>query len=144
MIGRGEGSVVLISSISGRVASDHAAMYNATKFGLRGFGLAMHQDLHDRGVGVTVVAPGIVAEAGMFADSGAKAPPGLGSVKPEQVAAAVLRGVESAPAEIQVAPPQQRALGSFGYHFPRLSAFVQRHDPSGLAADIASGQADKR
>jgi short-subunit dehydrogenase len=144
MVTRGEGSVVLISSISGRVASDHASMYNATKFGLRGFGLATREDLRDHGVGVTIVAPGIVADAGMFADSGAKQPPGLGGVKAELVAAAVLRGVESAPAEIQVASVQQKVLGSVGYHFPRLSAFIQRHDPSGLAGEIAAGQTDKR
>jgi short-subunit dehydrogenase len=144
MAARREGSVVLMSSISGRVASDHASMYNATKFGLRGFGLATREDLREHGVGLTLVAPGLVADAGMFADSGAEPPPGLGAVKPEHVASAVLRGVESSPAEIQVASVQQKVLGSFGYHFPRLSAFVQRHDRSGLAAEIAGGQTDKR
>ena len=44
------------------------------------------QDLADRGVGVSIVEPGFVREAGMFADSGAKLPPGARTVSPEAVA----------------------------------------------------------
>src|SRR3954471_21551021 len=38
MAERGSGHVVFISSLAGKVASAHATIYNATKFGLRGFG----------------------------------------------------------------------------------------------------------
>ena len=68
-----------------------SSVYNATKFGLRGFALGLRTDLGPRGVGVSIVSPGFVREAGMFAESGAP-PPGLGTASPEQVAAAVGEG----------------------------------------------------
>ena len=55
------------------------AIYNATKFGLRGFAAALRADLHDSGVGVSAVFPGFIRDAGMFADSGVKLPPGVGT-----------------------------------------------------------------
>ncbi len=55
--------IVLTSSISGlRVyePSRGQGMYNTTKFGLVGFGEALHADLHHLGVGVSIVCPGVV------------------------------------------------------------------------------------
>jgi short-subunit dehydrogenase len=37
MLERGRGHVVLVSSLSGKVASPRSGLYSATKFGLRGF-----------------------------------------------------------------------------------------------------------
>ena len=47
-------------------------------------------------------------DAGMFANSGSKPPPGLGTTTPEHVAAAVVRAIESNKLEVSVAPIQQR------------------------------------
>ena len=46
---------------------------------------ALREDLHPHGVGVSIVSPGFVREAGMFADAGVKPPPGLGTTTPEKV-----------------------------------------------------------
>ena len=46
MLPRGRGHIVLIGSISGRATSPLSSMYNATKFGIRGFALAHRDDLH--------------------------------------------------------------------------------------------------
>ena len=54
--------------------------------------------------------PGAIRDAGMFADSGAAAPPLMGTGKPEQVGAAVVRAIERNRGEISVAPIRQRAL----------------------------------
>ena len=75
---KGEGHIVLMASLAGKVGSPRASLYNATKFGLRGFAFGLREDLHAEGVGVSVVSPGFVREAGMFHDSGSKEPPGLG------------------------------------------------------------------
>lgn len=56
---RGSGHIVFIGSIGGRVSTADTAIYNATKFGLRGFALGLRQDLHGTGVGVSLVGPGI-------------------------------------------------------------------------------------
>ena len=50
MLPRGRGHIVLIGSLAGRAPSPLTAMYNATKFGLRGFALAHRDDLHGTGV----------------------------------------------------------------------------------------------
>ena len=55
-------------------ASTGSAVYSATKFGLRGFASGLREDLHGTGVGVTVVFPGFVSGAGMFAEAGVKLP----------------------------------------------------------------------
>ena len=74
MIERGGGHIVFISSLSGKVASPRGSIYSATKFGLRGFALALREDQigDGTGVGVSVVIPGFIRDAGMFADGNAK------------------------------------------------------------------------
>ena len=75
MVERGEGQIVFISSLSGKAASPRSSIYSATKFGLRGFALAPPRPTsHRTGVGVSIVSPGFVRDAGMFAESGARSP----------------------------------------------------------------------
>ncbi len=68
-----------------------SGVYSATKFGLRGFAAGLREDVEPSGIGVTVVFPGFVSEAGFFADSGVKLPRWVGTRTPEQVAAAVVQ-----------------------------------------------------
>ena len=84
-------------------------MYNATKFGLRGFALAHRDDLHGTGVGISVVEPGFVSDAGMFADSGMPLPKGVKAVPPEKVAAKVVRAIDKDLGEVMVAPTSLKA-----------------------------------
>lgn len=146
MIERGEGHLVFVSSLAGKAASPRAALYNGTKFGLRGFALALREDLagSGSGVGASVVLPGFVRDAGMFADSGSKAPPGVGTATPEQVAAGVISAVESNRAEVAVAPLPQRALAHLGHIFPSVSLRAQRGGGTKVAEKLARGQTDKR
>lgn len=104
MTARGRGHLVFISSLSGKSAQPASSLYSATKFGLRGFGLALREDLRDTGVGVSVVAPGFIRDAGMFSRTGVRLPPGVGTRTPQDVAAAVIRAIEDNRAEIDVAP----------------------------------------
>lgn len=82
MVDAGQGHIALIGSISGKAATKSSSLYNATKFGLRGFALAFRQDLHGTGVGVSLIQPGYVRDAGMFAATGAKTPPAHGRCRP--------------------------------------------------------------
>lgn len=146
MVERGTGHIILVSSLSGKAASPRAAIYNGTKFGLRGFALALREDLAGArsGVGVSVVMPGFIRDAGMFADSGAKAPPGTGTATPEQVGAGVVRAIETNRGEVAVAPLQQRALAHFAHFFPAIAGRAQRGGGTKTAERVASGQTDKR
>jgi uncharacterized protein len=145
MLERRRGHVVLVSSLSGKVASARGAIYSATKFGLRGFAAGLREDLPGTGVGVTVVYPGFVSEAGMFAESRARLPRGVGTVTPEQVADAVVRGIESGRAEIDVAPLGLRAGALMGSLAPVTVGRVQRRLGSTRIADeMSEGQRAKR
>ena len=103
MTDRGRGHLVYISSVSGKVATP-APVYSATKFGLRGFGQAMRKSLHGSGVGVSVIFPGFIRDAGMFHDAGVELPGYVGTSSPEDVAAAVINAIERDRGEIDVAP----------------------------------------
>lgn len=144
MRARGSGHIVLVASLAGKVASLRASIYSATKFGLRGFGLALREDLHDTGIGVSVVLPGFVRDAGMFADSGAKAPPGLGTASPEEVGLGVIAAIERNKGEVNIAPLPQRMLAGFALRHPALAGRVQRGGGAKIADEITAGQSDKR
>jgi short-subunit dehydrogenase len=145
MVERGRGHVLFVSSLSGKVASVGSSLYSATKFGLRGFASGLREDLEGTGVGVTVVFPGFIADAGMLADSGVRLPPWVGTRKPAQVADAVADGIERDRAEIDVAPLTLRAGTKISALAPLTFARIQRRLGSAdLAAAIAKGQRDKR
>jgi uncharacterized protein len=145
MVERGRGHVVLVSSLSGKAASVGSGLYSAAKFGLRGFGASLREDLHDTGVGVTVVYPGFIRDAGLFADSKAKLRKGVGTRTPEQVAEAVVRGIERTRPEIDVAPLLLRAGVVASTLAPVTMAKLQRRLGSERLAEVmAAGQRDKR
>jgi NAD(P)-dependent dehydrogenase (short-subunit alcohol dehydrogenase family) len=56
MLARQHGAIVFVGSVSGRVAME--PVYSATKYGLRGFALALRRQLWGTGVSVSLVAPG--------------------------------------------------------------------------------------
>ena len=141
MLERGRGHLLYVSSLSGKVASPRGALYSATKYGLRGYAAGLRQDVEPRGVGVTVVYPGFISGAGMFADSGAKLPPWVGTRTPQQVAEAVASAIENGRAEVDVAPLSLRAGSLLASIAPVTLARVQRRLGSvGVADSIAEGQ----
>ena len=145
MLDRNRGKVVLIGSLAGKAGSPRSSVYNATKFGLRGFAFGLSGDLVGTGVGVSVVAPGFVREAGMFADSGAKAPAVMGTASPSDVADAVVRAISGDKLEIMVAPVKGRAMALIALASPSLSHRIQAGSAGQKTAEIVSqGQADKR
>jgi short-subunit dehydrogenase len=145
MVDRGRGHLVFISSLQGKAATPNSSLYVATKFGLRGFALALREDLRSAGVGVSVVMPGFIREAGMFADSGVRLPFGVGTRSPEQVAAAVVRAIERDRAEVDVAPPALRLGAALAGIAPGLSAAVSRRMGSHeIAKAVADTQVGKR
>jgi short-subunit dehydrogenase len=141
---RGSGHFVYISSISGKAATARASLYAATKFGIRGFALCLRDDLRPVGVSVSVVSPGAISGAGMFADSGASPPPLIGTGTPEQVGAAVVTAIERNRGEVTVAPLRQRLLAQFAANAPELASRLGGGAAAKAADEIAAGQTDKR
>jgi short-subunit dehydrogenase len=146
MVERGSGHLVFVSSLSGKAPSPRSSVYNATKFGLRGFALGLRADLGPKGIGVSLISPGFIREAGMFADSGAKPPPGMGTGTPEQVGDAVVKAIERDKAEVAVAPLPQRAMAHFALASPGIAVRVQSGSAGQRAAKaVADGHSpDKR
>jgi short-subunit dehydrogenase len=142
---RGHGHLVFVSSLAGKAPSPRSAIYAATKFGLRGFALCLRADLAGTGVGVSIVAPGFIRDAGMFADSGAKPPPGVGTSTPREVAEGVVTAIERNKVEVAVAPLRLRALAHLGLASPRVAMLAISGGGAGKTADrVAKGQAGKR
>jgi short-subunit dehydrogenase len=60
MQARGEGRIVNISSVGGKIAVPHLTPYCASKFALAGLSSAMHGELAKDGISVTTVYPGLM------------------------------------------------------------------------------------
>jgi NADP-dependent 3-hydroxy acid dehydrogenase YdfG len=119
MLERRHGAVITIGSLSGRVAME--PLYSATKYGLRGFSLALRRQLAGTGVSVSLVSPGNVRTA-MTAHVKAGMP------EPEVVAAAVADLVLHPRREI-VIPGKHYAITWLEQALPRLAdvAYRRRH-----------------
>jgi short-subunit dehydrogenase len=145
MVDRGEGQLVFVSSIAGKSAAVGSSVYSATKFGLRGFALGLREDLRDQGVGVSIIFPGFISDAGMFAEAGVDLPGYVGTRKPEDVADAVVSAIEKNRGEVDVAPLSIRAGAAAASIAPELTAKLQRRlGASDISAQMADGQREKR
>lgn len=51
-------AVINVASLAGRTPVPGSATYSATKFGLRAFGLALHEEIRDSGIRIASVSPG--------------------------------------------------------------------------------------
>jgi short-subunit dehydrogenase len=145
MVTRRVGHLVFVSSLAGKAASSGGSLYSATKFGLRGFALGLREDLRPHGVGVSVVFPGFIRDAGMFHDSGARLPLGVGTKTPDDVARAVLAAIADDRAEVDVAPLALRLGAAFANVAPGAASALQRRLGSdGVSDAIAKGQRSER
>lgn len=145
LIEKGEGHIVFISSLNGKVATPRTAIYCATKFGMRGFALALREDLDPKGVGVSTVLPGFIREAGMFHDSGVKSPPGLGTTAPKKVAKAVVTAITRNRSEVEPATLRLRLASGIAHRHPELAARIQRRGGAEkIAESLVEGHARKR
>ena len=142
---RGTGHAVYISSIAGKVGTAGGSLYSATKFGLRGFTQGMRDEMHGSPIGMSVINPGFIRDAGMFADSGAKLPKFVGSNTPEDVAAAVVRCIREDKGDVDVAPAFIRFSAKLNALAPELVATMSRKlGGSAVSQQIAEGQRAKR
>jgi uncharacterized protein len=123
MAERGRGQLVFVASFAGKLPSaGESSIYTATKFGLRGFAHVLRAQMKRKGVGVSLVTPGPVRDAGMFARGGGKPPPLIGTSTPEDVGDAVVRAIERNAAEIDVASVGLRAMAKLGALAPATIA----------------------
>jgi NADP-dependent 3-hydroxy acid dehydrogenase YdfG len=61
MKAQGEGHIVNISSVAGRVANAGTGVYNATKWAVGAFSESLRKEVHKDKIRVTIIEPGLVA-----------------------------------------------------------------------------------
>jgi short-subunit dehydrogenase len=140
MLARGRGHFVMISSLAGKASTPGSSIYSATKFGLRGFGQGLRGDLQNTGVGASVVFPGFIRDAGMFAETEIELPSFVGTSTPDDVAEGVIRAIERDKGEVDVAPLGMRAGAAFGGLAPATAAKLARR----MGSDDISGELGQR
>jgi short-subunit dehydrogenase len=120
MIARKSGAIVNVASLAGKAPLPFASTYSASKGGLVSFSESLGSEIEGSGVTVSVVCPGFVADAGMWATheaSGVKAPRMTKPVSPQKVADGVIRAIKGAP-EVIVASGPMRPLLAFAEMAP--------------------------
>jgi NAD(P)-dependent dehydrogenase (short-subunit alcohol dehydrogenase family) len=123
LLERGSGHLVYVSSLAGKVAAGGSSVYSATKS----------------------VFPGFIREAGMFHEAGATLPRGVGTRTPEDVASAVLEGIEKGRAEIDVAPfSLSSGAKLFGVSPPVMSRITRMLGADRVSDQLEVGQKNKR
>lgn len=145
MVARRRGHLCFMSSLNGKVATPQTSIYNATKFGLRGFATALRADMRAHGVEVSAIFPGFIRDAGMFAEADVELPPGVGTRSPEDVARATVTAIERNRAEIDVAPLSLRLGSAIAGLAPEIAANVSRKlGANKVAGDFAAANNAKR
>ncbi len=123
---RGEGRIVNISSIGGKVAIPHLVPYCASKFALVGLSEGLRAELAEKGIQVTTVCPGLMrtgspmhaffkgkhqAEYAWFKLSDSL--PGL-SISAERAAVQIIRALERGDSEVILSWPAKLATWTHG------------------------------
>jgi len=119
LVARGEGRIVIMSSLAALVPLPDAPAYSASKAAVRIYGEALRRLLAPRNVGVCVVCPGFVDTPMSASLAGPR--PLLWSA--ERAADAIIAGLARGKKEICF-PWQLEMLAKMSAHLP--SAFVQR------------------
>jgi short-subunit dehydrogenase len=131
MLERGRGQLVFVSSVLGELPAPDHAVYGATKAAINAFAESLAHELHGQGIGITVVAPGLVRSE--FAATSGTPLARFARVPSKSAAADVLRAMERGQALVvsdwlsAVAIRVRRVTpGLFGWIFRRLFARVRR------------------
>jgi short-subunit dehydrogenase len=127
MARRGRGHVVNIASMAGKAGIPYAVTYSATKAGLVGFTQAMRVEHHGSGIRFSVVCPIFVTGSGMFAriaEGRVRVPRLIGTVRSEDVTAAVIRAIVRDRPETLVGPRLLRPALALAELAPRFYAPV--------------------
>lgn len=128
MLLRGNGHIVNISAMAGRVSFPFTEVYAAAKDGLIGFTRVLRADYRPRGISASVLILGAIRGAGqgqrMLDESGMKA---SGFMAPaEAVARGVVKAVTRDKAELVIQPGPGRFIRALMDYFPALGPALNR------------------
>ena len=144
MAERGGGHLLFVSSLSGKAASPTRRCTTPPSSACVASRLALRAELRASGVGVSVVCPGFIRDAGMFAEAEVKLPRGVGTRSPQDVARATAGAIERNRGEVDVAPFSLRAGAIFAGVAPEIAATVTRKTGSDEHRHGARGRSQRR
>jgi len=128
MLRRGQGHIVNISAMAGRVSFPFTEVYAAAKDGMIGFTRVLRGDYHARGVSASVLILGAIRDAGqgqrMLDEAGMKTSRFM--VPAQAVARAVIKAVRKDRAELVVMPGPGRLMRAIMDYFPGLGPAMNR------------------
>ena len=123
MLAAGKGHIAIVSSVAGYRGLPNALAYGPSKAALINLAESMYIDLHDKGLGVSVINPGFV-ETPLTAQNTFTMP---ALISPEEAAREILSGLEK---------------GEFETHFPKR--FTRAVKALGLLPDAVYFKAVKK
>ena len=144
MLERSRGHIVFVSSMGGKMGTARLALYSASKFGMRGFGASLRQDLSGSGVSASVVFPGSIIDGGMLTDAGVGASPGTKGVTCAAVADGVVKVITRDIGELDVTNPTVKVASKVLALAPNLSDRLKNERMLAYADQLAEGMRDKR
>ena len=132
MVERKKGHIVNIASVAGKTAVPYNVIYSSSKHALVGFSWSLREEMRPHNVGVSVICPGFVSEAGMYHDwSGGTKPPSVAkTVSPEKVTAKTIEAIEKNKAEVVVAGGMLPWADIFAAFSPEIPAAIGRKSGS--------------
>ena len=129
MLERRRGHIVNIASGAGKVGVPYAVAYATSKHGLVGFTNSLRSEYHKGPVGFSVVCPGFVSDAGMYArweGRGVKAPRIVGRASPTKVAEVVVTCIRKNRCEVLVNTPPLRPVAVLANISPSLAPMYMK------------------
>jgi short-subunit dehydrogenase len=138
MLARGDGQIVVISSMMGKFALPARSAYSASKHALHGFFDALRAEVADQGVAVTIVCPGYIRTNASFNALEADGTPHnkmdkdiANGMDPEKCAQQIVRAIERRRPEVYVA------------RYEKLGLLISKFSPA-LFRRIAQSKARRR
>ena len=129
MTERGQGHVVFVSSVAGKVGPAYEAPYAASKAGLVGLTQSLRGEYFGSAVGFSVICPGFVAGDGMYqrmVDEGVTSNRIIGHTTVQRIAADVVRAIREDRPEIVDSGTPLRPMLALGQLSPRTAERFMR------------------
>lgn len=126
MVERGSGHIVTISSLAGKKGLPYNSIYAASKAAATSWAWGLREELRDTGVVSSVISPGYISEAGMFAEY--HTPPHwlAGESPPNAVSRAVVAALKKEKSELIVSPGPVKLMMLLDALSPDLVSWLLR------------------
>jgi short-subunit dehydrogenase len=144
MLQRRAGHIVNIASMSGLAPVPYATAYSATKAGVIGFSQSLRYEVEDAGIGVSVVCPYFVRDAGLFYENSGGDTSRQPTVSPEDVGDAVVSAITGNRARVIAGPAVVKLTPLLTALSPGLTWFGSKRSGAARSMEQMAGDVRQR